>query len=102
MVIGIIIGLLLIFLGTIVIDLIFLIQEPKPYEDLYQWLNYIHMSLWMLGSMITTLSIIIPGVFIRSLPPAVRAGMIGGGVIALIISVNYANGLAEITSYYHY
>jgi hypothetical protein len=95
--IGLFVGAGLMVLTIIVFDFIMIAFEPD--RDVMKWLFYVQMVLWVIGSVIASLSAILPGFLNRSLHPSIRGGLIIAGVLGLFWALNYAN---NIVPYYYY
>ena len=89
--IGILIGAGMIALSVIVIE--FFNVAFNFDRDVMEWLYFFHMLIWVLGSLLISLSALIPGFINGKLPPALRSGLIIAGVLGLIWSLIWANGI---------
>ncbi len=89
--IGILIGAGMIALSVILIEFINVATDFD--RDVMEWFYFFHMLIWVIGSFLISLSAIIPGFINGKLPPALRSGLIIAGVLALIWSLIWANGI---------
>ena len=75
----------------IVIDFVEVAFTIDP--DVMQWFLFFQMLTWIIGSLLISLSAMIPGFVNGKLPPALRAGLIIAGFLGLVLSLNWADGI---------
>ena len=90
-IIGILIGAGLIALSVIVIEFFNVAFDFD--RDVMKWFYFFHMLIWVIGSLLISLSALIPGFINSKLPPALRSGLIIAGVLGLIWSLNWASSI---------
>ncbi|MCK5772806.1 MAG: hypothetical protein KAH57_03380 [Thermoplasmata archaeon] len=89
--IGILIGAGMIALSVVLIEFVNVAADFDL--DVMKWFYFFHMLIWVIGSLMISLSAVIPGFTNSKLPPALRSGLIITGVLALIWSLIWANGI---------
>jgi len=65
----------------------------KDDREVREWMDFVKMLVWLIGSGTISFSALIPGLFGKRLPDHIRSGLIISGVLGLILSLLFAGVL---------
>ncbi len=84
----IIFGLVLIFIGLFLSNLLVVINDPS--YDLYKWFTFFRQLFWFGGTILIAGAMMMNGLKKTEMKPAVRVAMIIGGVAILVFMLSNA------------